>query len=679
MPKSKIHQNPSSRSPLHRRYGRAGWIGALAVMALGCDNRGAADLGQVGQIGQASLPAGSSLSVSINSLESDRAKSGVAFVDYPISTKIGFVSSGTANRVNFTVMLMEKPAPGASDADLLNLKSCWLGGGNAMVKGDGSQQYLEVNTRLPPACNDDGSPHVYNYEVVLDPDETETTEDNRLLVFNDRESAAAPNQLCKTTDPVTGALKAGCVINIAAQPAPGLDIEMTRVLPSSSVGLLYPPGQHPFVPAGGSEAPRPLLSANIELAAYGRDHNTPDAATLPGNVDLSYSIRAKSDPTGAGWKALISNPEGSYAPLGSIKPGAKQQVTAHLHPSDDFRTLTSPGGAWAAVTDFLVQACASVPFPEAGDPMVAGPDGRQNNCKQFPIQLVKKSFQTTLASSYTANMTPVSESWGSSDTIGVSLDATSNNYFDTTGAYSDSEVKVSVDSMLGDFNVFDLWGNGSATLSPASAAIDVGVQLFGYDWYTYSNSASSLTWDNDKSFTKSSCSEYTFTAVVVPVDVEFCISGSAGLDMALTVTTTKLTPSVRPYASISATASASVDLVVYKAGIEGSVTILGINTGSSDGISGTLSMTVNSLSPVKLTVSASMAATFSITTLSASLDVYVQELEIKYCSKKIFGVKIKYPCGTDYDTLWSYTIASYSGKTYSTQLLNKTFTSQTLQ
>src|SRR5688500_4311903 len=106
-------------------------------------------------------------------------------------------------------------------------------------------------------------------------------------------------------------------------------------------------------------------------------------------VDFVYDIVAQPDTGNVGWKRLNANPEALHAPIGNLEPGEELQLDARLHPTPEFRTLTTPGGPWALSTDFQVRACARVPFPERGDPSVSGPTGTNNNCKVFSVRLVR--------------------------------------------------------------------------------------------------------------------------------------------------------------------------------------------------------------------------------------------------------------------------------------------------
>ena len=68
-----------------------------------------------------------------------------------------------------------------------------------------------------------------------------------------------------------------------------------------------------------------------------------------------------------------------------------------------------------------------------------------------------------------------------------------------------------------------------------------------------------------------------------------------------------------------------------------------------------------------------------LSTLDGSVDLVIEELETKWCTKKIWGVKIKYFCGFSYDTAASYTLFSFDGYSTTQSLLARTGSSITIQ
>ncbi len=618
---------------------------------------------------------GGPLAVEVNSLNVDKAASGDVFVNFPIHGTIGLKGTGNTNNVHVTLGLMEKPpsGPNATPQELESLRSCIVANGNIALPGDGSQQFVEVDGIVPPECLGTDPQRLANFFVLIDGVEENTTETNKWLIFNEKEAQNPVNQLCTTIDPVTQQPHTGCVINVTVKPPPGLDIALVDASPDSSVGVLAPDAQPPDIRPGSSEPERPLVVLNAEVAAYGRDFDTPGSETLPGQVDFTYDIKAQPDNANVGWKALNANPDGQHAPLSSLVPGELLEIDARLHPTPEFRTLTSPGGAWAGLQNFQIRACATVPFSEAGDPTVAGPNGTTNNCKIFPISLVAGDYASSAASSYTANKT-YSTSWGSSSTLKLSLSAGTTNEFNvSSGASSENSATATVSGFFGSVDVFKAWGDGYAKITNAS--LDAGFKIFGVSLLNYSKSISSYTYTKNLSYSKEKCLTYSYGVVIASIDIEGCFEASAGLQTTLTISTTSVSAQVRPYISSSISVTASLNLTLYKASLSASITLIGLNTSSSDGVTTTLSFSMPNTST--MTIAFDVYAGIRVSTLDGSIDLVIEALEADWCKKKVWGVTVSYPCW-DWDTLAEYNIFSYDGYSFTKTLIDRTLSSYTL-
>lgn len=327
--------------------------------------------------------------------------------------------------------------------------------------------------------------------------------------------------------------------------------------------------------------------------------------------------------------------------------------------------------------DYQVRACAMVPFPEFGDPIVAGPDGRANNCKVFSVRLVRGSFSSSAASSAESSKT-YSNAWGSSSTIQLALTGGSTNTFDLTGAYTDNEAKASIKGFFGSFDMAHAWADATATVSPAQASMDTGFKVFGVSLLSYSKTAGSVTYTYDKSYAKEKCLTYSYGVVVATLNISGCFTATAGFDMGVTASATSITAQVRPYVQASLSVSGTLNLSIYKATLSATITILGFNTNDSDGISAGLSFVINSTNPLKLTIKYDTNATFAISTLDGSIDLTIEQLEANWCKKKVWGVKVYYVCWS-YDTLAEYNLFSYDGYSTSSSLLKRSGSAITLQ
>lgn len=624
---------------------------------------------------------GGPLAIEVNRLEVDRGYNLPAFVNFPIHAKVGLKGTGNTNNIMVTLGLAEKPPSGANatNEELANLHTCQLGGEKITLKGDGTQQYVEFDSIVPPECLGTDPLRVYNFYVMLDGAQDVSTETDKWLVYNLKEQSTAIAQKCKTPDPMTGTDRAGCVIDLQVRPSPGLDLAFLSVAPQSSVIVLDPSGQHGSVPSGQTEAPRPLVTVDSSITAFGRDYDTSGAATMPGAVGFNYSIIATPDNGSVGWKPLNFNTDAGATSISTLKPGEKLEIEGRLHPTPEFRTLTSPGGPWAGITDYKIRGCVGAPFQEMGDPAAAGMNGLNNNCREFTVHLVFGSFDATAASSQDETKT-ISESYGSSSTLALALTGGSTNSFNLSGASSSNYAKATMSGFFGSFDVFHAWGNGSASVSTLKGDIDYGLKIFGVSLLSDNTGASaSASLSTNYSQSKEKCVTYSYGVVIVSIDLSGCFSASAGVSFTLTATGTAVTANVRPYASVSLSVSASLNVTLYKASLTGSLTILGINTSSSDGVTASLSYTINQTSPsVKLTIGFTINATFKVSTLSGSLEVTLEQLEVNWCKKKIGFIKVYYPCWS-YDTVAEYTIASFTGYSYTYSLLARTGSSIVLQ
>lgn len=627
---------------------------------------------------------GGALTIQVARLEVDKAVTKAAFVNFPLHAKVGLKGNGNTNSIQVTLGLMEKPASGAAatDAELAALRSCVVGGTKVKLTGDNTLTWAEFDGTLPPECLGTDSQRNYNFFVLVDGVEEVSTEGDKYRVFNAKEATTPLGLACQTTDPMTGMLKTGCVIDVTVRPPPGLDIALLSATPTSSVAVLHPAAPPTYQNPANPEAIRPILTVNTVLTQFGRDRRTAGASTLPSAINYDYDIIAVPDTNGIGRKPLTVNPEGRTGSIANLKPGEKLEVEARLHPTTDFRTLTSPGGAWAGVTNYKVRACARVPFLENGDPQYAGAFGTGNNCKEFSVSLVMGNHDTSSASSQSESNT-YTESWGSSSSLQMTLTGTFSNTFNTTGAYSDNSVKGTISSFFGNFTLFEGWGDGQAVVSTLKADLDYGLKIFGISLLSDGTSAAAtVSYSKDLSYSKSSCITYSYGFVIVSVDLSGCFTAAAGVDLVLSAsagTTSSVSVNVRPYLTSTLSVTASLNVTLYKVSLSGSITLLGVNATEGDGVTATLGFTINSTSPVKITITFTIKATLRISSLDGSVDLVIEELETKWCTKKIWGVKIKYFCGFEYDTAASYTLFSFDGYSTTQSVLSRTGSAITIQ
>lgn len=622
------------------------------------------------------MPAGSSTGTTkayVSSLTFDRPSGSEVYVDHPIHVGFGAISEGAEKDVMVTLGLMEKPADDATDADLQNLTSCILQGVQIHLRGDGTEQVTEFDTVIPPECLDGASERTFNFQLIVDlvEDQTGQSPREKILVFNEREKEDPINQKCHRLSSEGDDEGPGCVVDLVLKPSPGLNIALASAEPSSSVVVVYPPVQDRNVPEGESETPRGALSIKTELRAFGQDANDEGAGELPSPVELSYEVLAQPDESGVGFQRLGVNADSMQESVSTLRPGQTVTANVNMALTPETRALVTEGGAWFGIDHFLIRVCAVVPFDEQGDPSTSGDDGLADNCQTFPVRFVPATAPPSLANAYNADK-DYAVSWGSKKSIQANFIATTHNDVDLAGATSDQQMKLSIDGLFGRFDPFEAWGTASATVSPASAALDTGVKMFGQQVFSHTMAEASITYGKDINFSKQHCERYVFAALIVPVNVSFCVTGSAGIDLSTRLSPTSLAPSVRPYAELDARASAGVGEAGFRVSVQCDATIMGINSHSSDGTTATLSLNAAEDDPLSLDTSVNVKSGLSIRTLDIDFRLVVEAQEPKLCKKKVAGVKIKYPC-FKWDTVENYTIATFNGFSYGYNLLNRTY------
>jgi hypothetical protein len=70
---------------------------------------------------------------------------------------------------------------------------------------------------------------------------------------------------------------------------------------------------------------------------------------------------------------------------------------------------------------------------------------------------------------------------------------------------------------------------------------------------------------------------------------------------------------------------------------------------------------VTNLNPVTLKTGVWADLKLKFNTMDGRVYLFAESWSLKWCSKKVAFVRIKYPCGDDWDTFWDYTIADWDG------------------
>jgi hypothetical protein len=609
----------------------------------------------------------------VSSLTTEHQPGSSIYTSHPLDVTLGLIGRGMAEQIlHVTLGLMEKPAADATAADLANLKSCVVASSEVAVRGDGMEQYARFLGVIPPECLAGAPSRTFNFQVMTDlvPDQSGVDVADKLIVFNQREKDNPMVQGCKLLRADTGDEIPGCALDLVVKPTPGVNIVLSDARPSTSVIVAYPPQPNPDVPAGQIESPHAAFVIHTELQAFGQDDDDPAAGKLPAAITTTYDVRATPDDANVGWMPLVVDPASNPQPITSIMPGENHEFSGEIHISPELRTELMLGGRWFGLERFTIRVCAVVPFEEkGGDVAVAGADGKGDNCRWFPVRLVRATTPPTLSNAYSADK-DYGIGFGSKKAIRVDFAAFTHNDLDLAGATSDQDVAMVVDSLWGDFNVFHIWGTAGARVTPANASLDAGITMLGAKLFTQAQDGASIKFRKDINYSKQKCKEYVFAALIVPVEVRFCVSGETGIDLTATLTPDSLAPNVRPYATLGSRVQAGIDGGAFRAFIEGDATILAINGRDEDGAGGKLTLSVLGLDPFAMHIGVDMSAGMSVSTLDASLALVVETLEPDICHKKIFGHKIPYPCA-DWDQVEYERLAKFEGYSYRQKLLNR--------
>ena len=377
------------------------------------------------------------------------------------------------------------------------------------------------------------------------------------VVFSVANAGAADNQLCrKTLDPNAADPGRGCVYALQLQPTqtgtdgkPLVKVMLESLKPESSVAVLWPTAEDPDVPMGSTESAPPSLLVNAAFVLDGRDPyknkidpngdgvlNAEDFApedrqqfadlmaadpTISDDLkfglddaelnaldDLPMAAMVKYDlvPTSLvaqnEWLPLAidnpkdPNPDGHVQEieLTELDPGTENGVAHALYIDGDARTAVSPGGAWAAETDFTVRGCIVASFEEGGntgeeeDPedVPAGGDVPMGDCRTFKVVLMRAPVPMPTGFARTTTVPVNTRSFdqtfvravGDDKKAQISGSLSTNNTLDLNGARTNSE---GVLELKGYFNVklFRVFGKANALTALATSNYDVGVEAFG--------------------------------------------------------------------------------------------------------------------------------------------------------------------------------------------------------
>jgi len=611
------------------------------------------------------------------------------FVGNPLPVELGVTAVANAGApavipMNLTVSLVEKPAANATDTDLANLATCMVGGQEINLRTDGSEQRFHPSFTIPTECAPQGT-KTYNLMVSFDALEIDQSGVSKTVVLTEREKASPDNQACQSGEP----LAPGCVQDLSVGPSPGLDLELHALSADSSVALLFTGTPDP------NEENSPSLTVHTGLNVFGRDgytHEAPADDTLPGAVDVVYSIAPASGSESSNWQPLMVGAPGAHAAKATytqIPSGTEFVATHDLY--IEGQAATNLTTTWTGIANLNVRACVSTAaFKEAGNlggtPLngIADPgDNTGNNCQIIPVTLVQSPTSGAGASTLSFE-----RSWTKSagnSKFALNLNFGTSNVLDGSGARTNTSGDLYLSGLLAShFSLLRAWAKAGAMRQIANSYVDVGVDLFGINLYGYKKTlGNTITIDYTKNFSVSK--QYCFPAfrygvLVATVSVEACASGEVGLETKLHIQATNgpgavpfdtakisgvVSGTAKPYATLGATVIASLDATIARVGVEGILTIVDLSAPATIALDWGV---VTNEGVDVMAVQPSAKWSMDLALLNATINLFADLRTIKLCKK--WG--IKYPCGLTWTRKATLPLWSYSGPKHSWPLLNRT-------
>lgn len=620
-----------------------------------------------------------------------------AYINNALALHFGITASSSDNAkpvkgtVNVTFSFIE-PVP----SDPAAPKRCDSNGIDVTLIGDGTEQFFDADIFPADDCKElAGQGATVNLAVDFDKglrlSMKPTGIDYPPLDFTAATASSPNNQLCHKSSDATMP-GAGCVYDIALQPTPldangkpQINMQLESLAPESAVAMAWSTQQDPDVPAGQHETTQPSMVVNLALSLEGRDpykHKVDPSKVppeliasdptilddlkfglsdadldalddLPGTLAVKYDIAPTQALANNVWKSLGIDDPKNPAPDGhvteidltEVEPGAVASFCHELYIEGDALTAVSTGGDWEKFNLFTVRGCIIPSFPEGGN--TGDPDDgtgagvpASDNCKTFPVRLVRATRVLPLATSHSFDMT-WTRAVGSADRLQISGTLRSNNSLDLNGARSDSEGTLDLAGRIGsDFKVqlARAFGKASALTTRASSSLDVGIEAFGVSIFSYQNSAAEFTYSQTFMVAKSfqfPVLSYGFGPVSVGITAG--VGGNIGLtpnfviaakeggepsipELANATSNGLLTVGITPNIGLTGNVTGGIDVFVAKAAVVATLQVVDVGLP----ITGTLRWGVTQLDGTnvkQMTVVGNVSTDLTLTWLNASIDL----------------------------------------------------------
>lgn len=656
-------------------------------------------------------PAGPSLTgVTVTHADVEYDETQSLFVGHPVPVRLGITTTAaTAPRsgvpTQVVVSLLEHFTGTPSATQAMALRQCVLGSFVAELDGSGTEQQFSRNFIIPPECLPTGATTVtYNLVVQLDndglvfPDSVTTT-----FAFTDSMRTTGPTAMCRSSFDMS-AMADGCMHQLRVAASPGTDVRPT-VEPQGSVALLWMPD-----PANPTAPRREMLTVLVDERAFGRDPYTvigAAAATLPGNITVSTRIAPAVGPRAGEFIPLnVQNATSGMPPVanrtvGSLAPASDNRTEYNLFPTDTLLTNIQAGGAWANVDQFTIETCLAPSFTEQGELGDRIREGEENtsprtaasdNCSRFTVLGVRALPPATNASRLDLNR-EWSRRWGN-DKLALNGSLTTQNAAFVGGASSDTNANVTITSQyLPDISIararayagFDLFNLDSS-------GIEFWVDVLGVRLYNYERRVptSRELYNRDWNIMRRQCRSKTVMISIIPISVEGCAQGTVGLAVDVGLyrdadvmggrrfpsadTEGQLAATARPYATAGASASVSVDALIARAGVEGTLTVIDISAPLMGSANVGLTRMNASTGRPSAQANINLNWNLNIQGLNGSVSLFADTRGVRWCRK--WG--IPYPCGVTWDRRGELNLFSFGADRETFELFNRTFANTSL-
>ena len=594
------------------RRGTVGALTCLAALTAGCGSDVTCGEGTVRRggacVSEDAVPAFSAITVSHLVVPYDTTQAVYLGHRLPIQLALRSESDEQLEQprdVAVSVSLIEHFEGTPTVAERAELDQCEVATLHYELVGGGTVQTFEPILELPQECLRDGRTSVdYDIIITVDVDEANMELDApRMFAFTQLADAEGANPDCRSSFE-EGAPPDGCLHVLRVEPSPGTDIE-EEVTPDGNIALFWE--QTP----GSDEEQRAMITVEIDRRAFGHDpYDVIDPETgevgdrnlLEGQtiqrvriapaegdfagdfVDVEVDNEAGDTLTNPRWSRLTANSDNDYS--------------FDLFPTPEILALVDTGD-WRTVEEFVIEVCLESTFQEAGelggrpsdDPTASGTDIDANNCARFPVLGVRARPPAQAASELGASAT-LSRAIGN-NTVGVQLDFESKSFVSGAGAYTRTQATADLNSgRLPRLRVGDAKASASVDLqNPASSNLDMYLDVFGTRIQSFHRDVPETAdlYSRDWNFTQRRCVSTRFQIGPVPLGIEGCVQGEVGLEFNLGLAhgdsidggrvfpaadaEAQIAASARPYISLGASVSVAVDVVIFRAGVSGSLTV----------------------------------------------------------------------------------------------------------